>query len=429
MKTHLALLCLLVLSLRLPAEVSDVFYSFRTETAGGIARVRVKAESGELVSHEALFSDPKATAIRKVALCGQRRFLFANLDGVEDKDNLLVFDLAAGGSPRFLQVPGAADPVGIFRDRLYAGSDKGSLHRFHPETLREETVWDFRKQLQPSGRRPEDLFLDEEGNILWVSFQKDNRSQRHRGSRIVGIRMDNGKIAADLQLPRDRPELHYSPEVDGREAGPNPEVLYVSSAHNTLFATLDLYGAVGMADLDAARQGRLENWRVLSTAPGGDWGSAFPDRVGLVRFGGHERLLVANASRPGGVAVVDLATRAIVQHLEAPGGLSTLHALPSLDIVVSGSPGKIKSRESGGLGNVSTPLTSWHRFRWKDGRFESLHTEMNTPVHQVAPLSAQHPWVLLNTGEGAKRWKIIHAIDLQEKTEFDAFGAVQRTTR
>lgn len=421
-------LLLLLFPLLLTAQPAPVIYSFRTDGEGGLARLAADPATGALLIHERLFQEPGAAAIRKVYLSQDGRWAAANLDGVEDFNNLLVFDLTEGGRPRYLSIPGEVDPVGFFHNRIYAGSKSGALHRIHPETLAIEATWNFRRQLTPSGRRPEDLFLDAEANILWVSFQKDSRNQRHRGSRIVGISLETDEIIADLQLPRDRPELHYPPEIDGREAGPNPEVLHISPATNTLFVTLDLYGAVGMADLDAARRGELVNWTVLSTAPDGSWGTAFPDRVGRFQLAGRELLVVANASAAGGVAFIDVARRSFLQQVNSPGGLSTLFFLPSLNMVISGSPGKNKARTETGLSNVSVALPTWNRFQLTpDGTFALRSDDLGQAVNQVFPVSpANSPWVFLNLGENADHWQIIHPDTLQVTETFPAFGTLQR---
>jgi len=426
----LRLLPILLLSLPLFAQPRTLYYSFRTDHGGGLARITANPESGEVLAHDRLFTDTGAAKIRKVAVSQCGRFVTANLDGVEERNNLLVLDLQGNAPPRYLSLPGAVDPIGFFHNKIFAGSDTGALHRIDPETLALEASWNFRQRLTPGGRRPEDLFLDGEANILWVSFQKDDRRQRHRGSRIVGISLANDEIIADLQLPRDRPELHYSIEVDGREAGPNPEVLHISPATNTLFVTLDLYGAVGMADLDAARRGELKNWSVLSTAPDGSFGTAFPDRIAHFVLDDREHLAVANASAAGGVAIVDLTGRSITRHLPAPGGLTTLAYLPSVQMLVSGSAGKNKARTESGLSNVSVPLSIWCRFQHtQKTEFRPVIEEMGLPVLQTAVLGPDSPWVFLNLGEHANIWRILHALESTMQAEFEAFGSVQRTAR
>ncbi|MCC5847410.1 MAG: hypothetical protein JJU29_04875 [Verrucomicrobia bacterium] len=408
-----------------------LYYSFATSENGGVARLRADPATGEVLEHKTLFVHEEAVKIKKVALSQNRHFLAANLEDVEDAGNIVLLDLREG-SARFLDLKGEADHLLFVENRLYVGSTAGRLFRVNPEAGEIEKEWDFRKLLDPSGRRPEDFVHDSEANHLWVSFQKDSRQQRHRGSRLVGIDLTTHRIFADLQLPRDHPDLHYPIEVDGRESGPNPEVLRVSPNTNTLFVTLDLYGAVGMADLDAAREGRLQNWTVRSTAPDGSFGSAFPDRVGDLQLQGRDLIVVANASQAGGLAVVDPRAREVMQMAPVFGGLSTLESVPFADMLVSGSPGKIKARTPEGLSNNRTPVTVWMLFEIREGEAPLLPVplSMETPVHRVMPVDRNRSsLVYLNLGERADEWVVIDVRTRKVHGRVKAFGSVGRTNR
>jgi len=424
--------CLIVFLLVSTLRAGEpLYYTFANESGGGIAALRAEPASGEILDHRVVFAHADANKALKVSLSQNRRHLAANLAGVENARNLVLVDLG-DDSHRFLDFKEEVDHILFVMDRLYVGTTAGSLYRIHPERGLIEREWNFRKALTPPGRRPEDFVCDESANQLWVSFQKDNRKRSQFGSRLVGIDLATDQIFADLQLPRDRPELHYAPDVDGRESGPNPEVLRVIPAANLLFVTLDLYGAVGVADLDAARRGRLENWRVFSTSPDGSWSSAFPDRVGDARIGGRDLLLVANASAPGGIAVFDPQARRVAQILPAPGGLTTLEYLPSVDRVVTASAGKIKARGTGGLENNSTPLPLWVRLAPGEGpegpQVQSL--AMDGPVHWAMPVDrATSPLVYLNVGENAGEWLVLDARTAEVRARVKAHGRVGRSTR
>jgi len=408
---------------------TDVYYSFQTDAGGGIARLAADPETGELLEHEREFVDARAGAIKKVSVSANGRYLAANLEDVDHRENLVVIDRETGEF-RYFDFRRNADHLRFFGDLLYVGTTAGSLFRLNPETGMLEAHWDFRQILDPSGRRPEDFVLDEEANILWVSFQKDSDSHNHRGSRIVGIDLRTDSVIADLQLPRDRPELHYDPEVRGREAGPSPEVLHVSPEHNLLWVTLDLYGGIGFADLDAARRGELKNWTVLSAAPDESWATAFPDRVGRFHFREREYLAVANASRPGGILIFDVEDRRIAQRLDVPGGLTTLHFLPQINRLVSGIPGKIKSRGPRRLEKIYEPQSLWVQLVWTEDQFEVEARPMESLVHRTVPLdAASSPLVFLNVGENADEWLVIHPEEDEPRDRAQAFGRVQRTSR
>lgn len=431
MKCFQKLMCVVLIAFGPIISMGDslVYYAFQTDGGGGIARLRADLESGVILEHERVFVDARAGAIKKVSVSANGRYLAANMDGVRHRNNIVLIDQESG-EIRFFDFRREADHLQFFGDLLYIGTTAGSLFRLNPETGGMEAHWDFREILDPSGRRPENFFLDGDANILWVSFQKDSDSHNHRGSRIVGIDLKSDGVIADLHLPREKPELHYDPEVRGREAGPSPEVLHVSARHNLLWVTLDLYGGIGFADLDAARRGELKNWTVLSTAPDGSWGTAFPDRVGRFEYMKRELLAVANASEPGGLVLFDVESRQIIQRLDVPGGLSTLHFLPAVNRLVSGTPGKIKARGSDRLLNESTPLPLWVQIVWRENRFKVEIRSMETLIHRVSPLSAaSSPLVYLNVGDDAQEWWVIHPEETEPRQRVLAFGRVQRTSR
>ena len=415
------------------ADPTPLYYSFTTDAGGGIGRLLADPANGEIRAHDRVFADARARSAKKVFASASGRFLALQLEEVEDRENLVVVDLQ--GEPRWHDFTGRVDHIEFFGEKLYAGTTAGALHRVDPASGSVEATWNFRRLLDPSGRRPENFIFDESTGALWVSFQKDSRGQRHRGSRIVGIDLQSDAVFADLQLPRDRPELHYDPEVDGRESGPNPEVLHVSPRNNLLFVTLDLYGSLGMMDLDAARAGELKNWTTLSTALDQTMGGAFPDRVGAFDADGREYLLVANASDPGGAVVLDLKSRQIVQRLSVPGGLTTLKHLPKAGVIASGVSGKIKFRGPEGLDRRHEPLKTWFLFEIMDGadgaeplRVREIQREHY--VRRVAPVdAATSPLVYLNLGENSEIWEVIHPAENEARARVQAFGTVQRASK
>ncbi len=407
-----------------------LYYSYQSESGGGIGVLICALPEGRDVEHRQLWEQSGMEDIKKVAVSEDGNHVAANLEGVEDRNNLVVVDKQ--GNARFHSFKDEVDHIAFRGNLLYIATTAGEIHRMNPADGRVDITWDFRKQLEPSGRRPESFFFDETNRVLWVSFQKDSKKRKHLGSRIVGIDLQSDTIIADLQLPRDKPELHYAPEVDGRESGPNPEVLFVDAESNTLFVTLDLYGAVAMMDLDAALKGRLRTYSVHSTALDGSWGSAFPDRVGAFTHDGRTLLLVANASDPGGAVVADLQARSIVQRLPVPGGLTTLHEIPRAGRLVSGVPGKIKARGPDGLQKDFHPRSTWYQFQPGEGGeiLKSVEIPKGAPVHRVAAVGkAASPLVYLNLGEQADEWQVIHPAESRPRAQVKALGKVVRTSR
>ena len=424
------LLLLLTLLLIPSLRAEPVIYTYETSDGGGIARLEADPDTGAVRSHEVLFSDPALTHIKKVTVSADGAYIAANRDEVEDQNNLVVVNMR--GEARFYSFKDEVDPLAFHENLLYVGTTDGKLHRLDPANGKITASWDFRKQLEPSGRRPESFFFDRTKRVLWISFQKDSKKRKHFGSRIVGIDLERDKLIADLRLPRDKPELHYSPSVDGRESGPNPEVLFVDPDSDTLFVTLDLYGAVAMMDLDAARKGKLKNYRVESTAADGSFGTAFPDRVGVMRHGGRAHLLVANSGPAGGVAVVDLHGRRVAKHLDTPHGLDSLYHLPRAGRVVAGSSGKRKTRGPEGLDKHNRPLSTWIQFKGGPANLEVVRRPMQAPIHLLAPVdAAKSPLVYLSYGDNGDVWRIQHPAEKTPRAEIPAFGEIRRlsTTR
>lgn len=407
-------------------RASPILYSYRTPDGGGIARLEIHPESGDLLHHERLIEDPGLTDIYKIAVSDDGAFLAATREEVEDRDNLVI--VPKEGSHRLLSFRDEVDEIAFHSGFLYVGTTKGRVYRIDPATGRTLHTWNFRDLLTPSARRPEDFFFDDTHGVLWISFQKDSKKRKHLGSRIAAVDLASGQVIADLQLPRNRPELHYPPEVDGRESGPNPEVIFVDPASNTLFVTLDLYGAVGMADLDAALRGELNNWTVHSTAPDGSWGTAFPDRVGSFLREGRTYLLVANSGEEGGTTVVDLHQRRVSTVLDSPHGLTTLHDVPRAGVIVSGNSGKLKRRGSGGLDKETLVSTHWVHFTGPPEDLKVNTRSFPFPVHRVAPVDLQHsPLVVINVQTNADQWIVVDPRAGDVLQPLSAFGRVQRT--
>ena len=141
-------------------------------------------------------------------------------------------------------------------------------------------------------------------NSPFVSFQKDSKKGKNKGNRLAIYELPRPRLLADIPLERNHDELHF--QGNFQQQGPGPEVVLVSEEDNALFVTLDLYGAILLADWQAALDGRLVNWKYLSTSSDGAWGTAFPDRAGLLKAKGRTYALVFNAGTQGGAVLVDL---------------------------------------------------------------------------------------------------------------------------
>ncbi|MCX7869693.1 MAG: hypothetical protein N2322_07050, partial [Terrimicrobiaceae bacterium] len=150
----------------------------------------------------------------------------------------------------------------------------------------------------------------------------------------------------------------HMPEVR-EEQGPGPEILVPIPSVNTLAITLDLYGAVGFADLKALRRGELRNFSMVPSSEGGEWGTAFPDRAALIETSAGPLLIVCNAGADAGIAIFDPLTRRKTAHFPAHAGCDTPIVFPSLSLAATVVSGKLKARREGqGLAKSSEPGTA-----------------------------------------------------------------------
>lgn len=335
-------------SARSSAERS-VFCTFKGPAGGGVVEYRIDKASGRIVDESVIAQDRAFFRPHKLALTEDGRYLLATSQHAALK-NLLLADLASGES-RFLSVDRKPDDLDAWSDRFVIGADSHMCYIVDAGAGKVAHSWFGRHQTSPAGRRIEYVRTTPDGTA-WTSWQKDSPGGRLKGSRVVAIDAATGKTLADLRMPRSMDHLNLA---DRKERGPNPEIILPSPRTNTLLLSMDLYGGVAMADLDAAREGRWQSLSYHSVAPDSTWGGAFPDRAVLVESGGKDFALVANAGLAGGVSWIDLAERRILQRIEAPPGIAAPVAVAGGRIIAGPIPGKAKRRSFGELRETRLP--------------------------------------------------------------------------
>ena len=414
------------------AIAAELYYSYRNGDVGGAARLKLDAATGKVLAHETIYESRAADRARKLAVTADGRYLILT-NSRSDQANLFVTDLH---SPDFrttaLEFPSEPDEVRIFGTHAVVGGDKGNLCVVDLTIPHIVSRWNSRGTLKPSGHKPEDILILPGQARAVVSFQKDTRGGKHFGSRVVVMELPTLRVVHDLLLPRNRPELHIP--GSNRERGPNPEVVFASPETNTLFVSLDLYGAVALADLDAAvNDGRWSKLVYLPTAVDASWGDSFPDR--MVRFAtqGEEYVFVCNAGPKGGAAVVDLADRAITARVDCRFGLETPTYLPGLQSIVAAPAGKRKSRGAKELDEQSLPGRDVWLFDVSDlnerGQVKTETIELDTLVFRLAALDPEeNALVCFLTGEKEPDTLVIY--DLARRAALSrhpARGAMERT--
>lgn len=293
-------------------------------------------------------------------------------------DPTLVLHSTDGtGEPRIVALEREVEELRAFGENIFINGDSGRFFIVDTESASITHTWNARQGLQPPGHKGEDVRLLPDENLAFVSFQKDHQEGERRGSRLVILDLEKLEALHDLQLPRDRPDLH----IDGnnREQGPNPELIFLSPQTNTIALSLDLYGAVAFADYDAALRGQWTNLEYKSTSHNGEWGVAFPDRGVQFVVGDQSLLLISNASEDGGMILFDMATREILKKFEVPAGTDHPAFLKPNRVAATVLSGKAKAREDSGLSNVVTPGSAIYLFSMEpEPTLETIPTEENT---------------------------------------------------
>lgn len=397
---------------------------------GGIAEVRVDPVNGEILAHRVVHQSASLRRAEKfdVGADGRRLIVLSRLEK-EPNAVIIRLDEPALGVTE-LRLPGEPDALSVFGHHVLIGTGDGDLVVI--DLLKAEIIstWNVRRSLSPAGHKPEDVKVLPDGRTALVTMQKDNSSGTRHGNRVLVVRVPQLELIADLPLPRDKPELHHP--VATNEAGPGPEVIYVSPEHDALVVSLDLYGALATADLSAALEGRLHNYRVHSAAVDGTFGNAFVDRLSMFSRGDDRFILAANAGPNGGAVVLCLRERRIVQRLDVPYGLETLTFLPAQRMVVASSAGKHKERQQPRVSKTRRPRPELWLFPISESESHPLRSERRAmPVNtfRIVAIAPQSNGLLFVTaGSGSVPNELltydIAGGDLHSRTA--AFGQIRR---
>jgi hypothetical protein len=215
-----------------------------------------------------------------------------------------------------------------------------------------------------------------------------------------------------------------------KEQGPSPEIVLVCEASNTLFATLDLYGAVAVMDWDAAQAGRFSDWKYLPTSLDESWGTAFPDRASLVQVGTHPCVLVLNAGPAGGATLVDLAGRKVAARWRVPPGLEKPVVFPGQSKAYSVCSGKTKARsdEQEELDKDYTPGRSVYAFDFGPDHQSTATRLQESPlqyylIRLAGVLGPRGPLLLLAAGADPEQADTILLYDPSRKEVLDRLPA------
>ena len=325
------------------ADVSSLGYSFVRNGGGGIATVRIDVATGKFVDDQVLFESKACQRPEKLRYDTEReQYLLTNETDKKSGPHLFLVPTDKDVDPQEVKLPAMPDEIRLGSSFALVTCDEDRLVRVELESGQISGTWNCTGLLDPKANGPQDIRFLADGETVILSFQKDSRKGKKKGSRIAAFRLPDMTVIADSQLPRSHPDLHI--RGNKKEQGPGPEIVYVDEAGDRILTTLDLYGAVAVADLSTFLAGEEVTWKYLSTAVDESWGNAFPDRLTAFECDGKQVALVANSGVDGGIALVDLTKREIVWRGDTPPGLETPIFVASESKVFSVCSGKQKAR-------------------------------------------------------------------------------------
>lgn len=401
-------------------SVQSVYYTFRDGKEGGIAELRVDRASGRILGNEVLAADRSFLQPHKLVVSDSGRYLLATSTHAV-RNNLLLIDLSSR-SHQFLSVAQKPDDLAAWRDTFVVGAEAQWCYFVDAAAGVVSRQWNGAHELRPDGRRIEYVTTTADGTA-WTSWQKDSGSGQRKGSRVVTLDISSGTTIADLPLPRALPQLHLA---DLKERGPNPEIIIPSTRTNTLLLSMDIYGGVVLADLDAAREGSWSNLSYLPVSPDGTWGTAFPDRACRVPVGSGEFVFVANSGREGGVSWVDLSARTVAQKIATPPGLSSPILVNGGRTLVAPVGGKVKWAHFGALRASQEPRAELHVFEIEAGGAHLGHRVVSLPAAATlaAPVSPDANDLVVLTMDSA--FAVVRASTGRVVAESNAAGRISR---
>ncbi len=400
------------------------FYYTTTGTDAPVGELRLEPVTGGVLLHREL---GRMDHPRKLAVDREATKLVVTS---EETSEVRIYDLSES-SPVPPVVLALDEPTGdvLAGDGMAViAAEKGFFYRLDLSRGEISHRWSSRGTLKPSGHKGESLYFSPDEKLILSTFQKDSSSGKHKGSRLIALDPNDLTLKFDLQLPRDREDLHYSNNV--KETGPNPELLFFAPEQNTLALSLDLYGAIAFTDLAAAMKGRWSGYSALPSSPDDSWGMAFPDRGCVARLGKRTFLLVSNASENGGIALFDFGKREKLQAFPAEAGAEHPVYLSGLQKAVTVLSGKVKSRGPGELNN--DPGTPGQDLLVVDlspletgGEATLERIPVGTAVNRILALDAEtSPLILLGTTD--RRFLIFDVEKRGLVGEVPALGEINR---
>lgn len=324
------------------AEPLQIAYCYSKESSGGIAVVSIDDQSGKILHQSVVYESAHCLVPKKLrATDDGRTYLLTH-----DSDTLpLVFvvDTVDTRSSKLVELPARPDELRIAGPLAIVTCGQDWVVTIDINSRSILGMWDCGKILKPRGNGPQDVLITPDRRYAAVSFQKDSRSGKKWGGRIVLFELPGMNVRSDILLARDYRDWQIDPRI--RSSGPGPEVMFLDERADRFLVTLDHYGAVAIMKWSELVAGKLSTIDYLPTSADGSWGVSFPDRGTMFHVSGKPYCLVTNASEQGGAVVIDLVQANVIARFATPPGVDTPCYIPELRAAFAVCPGKTKHRE------------------------------------------------------------------------------------
>ncbi|MGF1530452.1 MAG: hypothetical protein ACFCU4_03725 [Puniceicoccaceae bacterium] len=423
---------LLIVSMVSGAWGRPFFYAYVGDAVSGLGAIEVDAETGKFSGHRSLAEFPVSLVPDKIRLSKGGMVVGVSLQGGKD-GAYAIHNLETGENLKLLALDFEPVEHRGFGDSFLVAGSKGHLVVIDATTGRVRASWNARESLQPSGHKVEDIQISRDGSKAALSFQKDSSSGKHLGSRLVWIDLPKLDHWVDLEIPRSRPDLHMEGTL--KEVGPNPEVIRLEEESNTILMTLDLYGALWLADLNASLEGKWRNTTMVPTAQDRGWGNSFPDRLGRFTHNGEGYYLVINAGDDTGFGIFRLRDRSFVGFQDSLVGAEEPIYFPKSERIATAVSGKVKVRGEGGLNKFYEPdylMRIFHIDEW-NGEGPLPETEVGLPgvASRIVGLFGERSIALLavdGEGHGGTSWALV-TVDVETGEILDKIETLGMVTR
>ena len=422
------LLAISVLLLCQLAPAGQVLYSYRADGTGGLARVSINDQTGEITAHERLLESVRLADAHKIAIDSERN-LAVIVNESEESPVAWIVPLNPGSSPPSeVILPSMPDAVCISAGVAHISLDNGAIVAIDLDSRSIVASFNPRRELTPPAHKPESFHDARSRGLILVSFQKDSRNGRREGSRILVLRERSLELVADVRLPRTMPELH-NPQSN-REQGPSPEVIVVCEATGAVLITIDFYGALLPVKLNHLMDGHIGQSNYHSTSLDGSFGHAFPDRLVTLAPEASHRVVVLNSGQAGGGVLMDYSTGEILSRFELPHGLEPVLPIISSEgvaTVFAAHAGKLKVRAEPEVKRTFHPRAQLTEITIKGDTVSVHHHPAPEVTHIASKADAAGRYLLVVQGEQRTALGRFNTAELTflEKSD-QAFGSVER---